>query len=71
MSQPTYKSRVKSFNSYYKKVLRLKPGEAKNNNSLIYLTDMMGIRMICAFLEDINIALEQIKQIFEIKEIKR
>ena len=70
MAQPTYKSRVKSFNSYYKKVLRLKPGEAKNNNSLIYLTDMMGIRMICAFLEDINIALEQIKQIFEIKEIE-
>ena len=24
-AQPTYKSRVKSFDSYYKKVLRLKP----------------------------------------------
>ena len=55
---------------YYNKDLISMASEAKNNNSLIYLTDMMGIRMICAFLEDINIALEQIKQIFEIKEIE-
>lgn len=70
MAQPTYKSRVKSFNSYYKKVLRLKPNEINNSDSLVYLTDMMGIRMICAFLEDINIGLEQIKKIFEIKEVE-
>ena len=69
-AQPTYKSRVKSFNSYYKKVLRLKPEQLEENKSLIYLTDMMGIRMICAFLEDINLGLEQIKQIFEIKEVE-
>ena len=69
-AQPTYKSRVKSFNSYYKKVLRLKPNKVEENCDLIYLTDMMGIRMICAFLEDINIGLEQIKKIFEIKEVE-
>jgi len=70
MAQPTYKSRVKSFNSYYKKVLRLKSQSLKSNKSLIYLTDMMGIRMICAFLEDINLGLEQIKNLFEIKEVE-
>lgn len=69
-SQPTYKARVKSFNSYYKKVLRLKSYQNVASDSLIYLTDMMGIRMICAFLEDINIALNQIKEIFEIKEVE-
>ncbi|MCR4953857.1 MAG: (p)ppGpp synthetase [Treponema sp.] len=69
-SQPTYKARVKSFKSYYKKVLRLKAEESKETEGLIYLTDMMGIRMICSFLEDINIALNQIKQIFEIKEVE-
>jgi ppGpp synthetase/RelA/SpoT-type nucleotidyltranferase/predicted negative regulator of RcsB-dependent stress response len=69
-AQPTYKSRVKSFNSYYKKILRLKPEEASASDSLICLTDMMGIRMICAFLEDINLGLEQIKKIFEIKEVE-
>ena len=69
-SQPTYKSRVKSFNSYYKKILRLKPEETKDSDSLVLLTDMMGIRMICAFLEDMQLGLEQIKKIFEIKEIE-
>ena len=31
-SNPTYKSRVKSFNSYYRKVLRWKGEEAERNN---------------------------------------
>ncbi len=70
MSQPTYKTRVKSFNSYYKKVLRLKSKEINTTESIVYLTDMMGIRVICAFLEDINIALDQIKKIFDVKEIE-
>lgn len=69
-TQPTYKSRVKSFNSYYKKVVRLKSEQMMENNDLIYLTDMMGIRMVCAFLEDINFGLEQIKKIFDIKEVE-
>ena len=69
-AQPTYKSRVKSFNSYYKKILRLKPSETKMAQSLVLLTDMMGIRMICAFLEDMHQGLDQIKEIFEIKEVE-
>ena len=70
MAQPTYKSRVKSFDSYYKKILRLKPETVQEEKTLICLTDMMGIRMICAFLEDINIAVEQLKKIFDIKEVE-
>ena len=66
-SQPTYKSRVKSFESYYKKVLRLKSDQLEETNRMIYLTDMMGIRMICAFMEDINFAVDQIKNLFFIK----
>src|SRR5574344_2293994 len=53
-SMPTYKSRIKSFSSYYRKVLRVKPDEAVQGDHLIELTDMMGIRVICAFLEDLN-----------------
>ena len=70
MSQPTYKCRVKSFNSYYKKILRVKPKIEEDQKTLICLTDMLGIRMICAFLEDINLGLEQIKKIFDIKEVE-
>jgi len=69
-SQPTYKHRVKSFNSYYKKVLRLKSDQFEETNRMIYLTDMMGIRLICAFMEDINFAVDQIKNLFEIKEVE-
>ncbi len=69
-AQPTYKTRVKSFESYYKKLLRVKAKEAAESTGLLYLTDMMGIRMICAFLEDINIGLEQIKKVFDIKEVE-
>ena len=69
-SQPTYKKRINSFNSYYKKLLRLKPEEAVNSDSLICLTDMMGIRIICTFLEDLSEVKEQIKSLFDVKEIE-
>lgn len=69
-SLPTYKSRIKSFKSYYRKVLRQKAGEAETSKSLVTLTDMMGIRVICAFLEDIQLAVEQIKQQFDVKEVE-
>ncbi len=69
-SRPTFKKRVKSFNSYYKKVLRLKPGEASVSQELVPLTDMMGIRVICAFLEDINLAIEQIGSLFHVVEVE-
>lgn len=69
-SMPTYKSRIKSFKSYYQKVLRQKASEAETSKSLVTLTDMMGIRVICAFLEDIQLAVEQIKQNFVVKEVE-
>ena len=68
-SNPTYKSRVKSFNSYYRKVLRLKGEEAEKNN-FVELTDMMGIRVICAFLEDLSEVEQQIKDNFVVKEVE-
>lgn len=70
-SEPTFKKRVKSFRSYYKKVLRLKSGEAVDPKSLVCLSDMMGIRVICAFLEDIDFAVEQIKNLFLVVEVER
>lgn len=69
-SQPTYKERIKSFNSYYKKLLRLKPTEAIESSSLVCLTDMMGIRIICTFLEDVSDVKDQIKELFDVKEIE-
>ena len=68
-SMPTFKSRVKSFNSYYRKVLRLKSEEAEKSN-FVPLTDMMGIRVICAFLEDLSDVERQVKQNFDVREVE-
>lgn len=68
-SNPTYKSRVKSFNSYYRKVLRLKASEAEKAN-FVPLTDMMGIRVICAFLEDLSEVEKQVKENFDVREVE-
>ena len=70
-SMPTYKSRIKSFPSYYKKILRQKSEEARAGKSLVTLTDMMGIRVICAFLEDLDVVQSQISKAFNVKEIER
>lgn len=68
--KPVYKSRIKSFNSYYSKLLRLKAKEAVNEEGLVCLTDMMGIRIICAFLEDISTVENHIKNTYVVKEIE-
>lgn len=68
-SMPTYKSRVKSFGSYYRKVLRLKAEEAERS-SFVPLTDMMGIRVICAFLEDLSEVERQVKEHFDVREVE-
>lgn len=68
--KPVFKSRIKSFDSYYSKLLRLKPKEASEQDSLVSLTDMMGIRIVCAFLEDISTVEKQIKEKYQVREIE-
>ena len=69
-SRPTFKSRVKSFKSYYKKLLRIRP-ETLGKQTLPVLTDMIGIRVICAFLEDLSVVEKQIVDHYKIVEIER
>jgi putative GTP pyrophosphokinase len=70
-SVPTYKTRIKSFESYYKKLLRVKPPCQNHSESpLIVLTDIIGIRIICAFLEDLSEVERQIQRIFDVREIE-
>ena len=69
-SMPTYKARIKSFNSYYEKIIKQKPEEAALSTGLVTLTDMMGIRIICAFLEDIENVVTQISMHFDVREIE-
>ena len=70
-SMPTYKARIKSFGSYYKKILRQKPQQAARGTELVPLTDMMGIRVICAFLEDLAVVEQQLLEHFSVQEVER
>lgn len=69
-SIPTFKTRIKDFGSYYKKLLRVRPNSLGKQN-LPTLTDLLGIRVICAFLEDLKIVEDQISKLFSIIEIER
>ncbi len=69
-SSPTYKSRIKSFKSYYKKVLKKRQDKIGVVQGLISLTDMIGIRVVCPFLEDVTKVEEQIKTIFNVVEVE-
>jgi putative GTP pyrophosphokinase len=67
-SRPTIKGRTKDFNSFYKKYIRIlknRPDEAPQ------ITDRMGIRIVCPFIEDLFAAEEILKNTFELVEIER
>lgn len=70
-SAPTYKTRIKSFDSYYRKILRQKADDSANSTELVTLTDMMGIRVICAFLADIENVVKQLTKNFDVREVER
>ncbi|UTY30030.1 (p)ppGpp synthetase [Treponema putidum] len=68
-STPTYKTRVKSFNSYYLKLLKFPP--KKETSDLPVLTDIMGVRIICPFLQDINEVETVLLKNFTVIEVER
>jgi putative GTP pyrophosphokinase len=68
-SHPRVKGRIKSFESYYKKYIRyLKSGDPLNQKKI---TDIIGIRIVCPFLEDLAAAEELLKENFQVIETER
>jgi len=66
-SVPRVTGRVKSFGSYLKKYLRyLKEGADPSG-----ISDIIGIRIICIFLEDLLRAEEVLREKFEVIEVER
>lgn len=63
----TIKYRVKTFDSYFEKLLRQRDliGTTK------YITDIMGIRIICPFLEDLDVVEQLISKHFTVLEVER
>lgn len=64
---PTVKGRAKSFDSYYKKVLKT----LKTEDDLPLITDMIGIRIVCPFIEDLDIVEDLIKRNITVIEVER
>ena len=68
-SRPRVKGRVKSFESYFKKYIRLLKNS--HNEDVPPITDLFGVRIICLFLEDLAAAEELLKKKFTVVEVDR
>ncbi|GHU33274.1 (p)ppGpp synthetase [Spirochaetia bacterium] len=65
-SHLTVKSRVKDFSSFYKKYTRILKNQQK-----LPITDTIGIRIICPFLEDVKYAMQRLKALYTVTEIEQ
>jgi putative GTP pyrophosphokinase len=66
-SHPTLKVRLKKFDSYYRKYLRL----LRTGIPAPHITDLIGIRIVCPFIEDLETVETLIKEHFEVVETER
>lgn len=66
----TIKYRVKTFTSYYAKLLKRKT-EGKETNEEIHIHDIMGTRVVCPFLEDVEFVEKSLRKTFTVREVER
>ncbi|PLX81020.1 MAG: hypothetical protein C0616_06035 [Desulfuromonas sp.] len=66
---PTIKYRIKRFNPYYEKLKKVRRGEKGGESGTI--TDLLGLRIICPFLEDIDIVVDLLSRKFQVVESQR
>lgn len=66
----TVKTRVKRFPSLYQKLLRAHRSAVSDVTELV-ITDLIGLRIVCPFVEDVARAEAQIRSRFEIREVER
>lgn len=71
-SVPSYKARVKDFNSLYRKLLRVCSSSDFNKDfEFSKITDFLGVRIICPFLQDIAAVEKCLSSTFSIVEVER
>jgi putative GTP pyrophosphokinase len=69
--KPTLKGRVKEFDSYYAKKLRLLKKAWTEKTGPLPVNDMLAIRVVCPFLGDIAVAEKALSAKFTIDETER
>ncbi|MDR0998652.1 MAG: tetratricopeptide repeat protein [Treponema sp.] len=68
-SNLTVKGRLKDFSSYHKKYIRILKSSSLSDPPEI--TDLIGLRVVCPFLEDTVVAEKIIRANFEVLELER
>ncbi|MDR2535899.1 MAG: (p)ppGpp synthetase [Treponema sp.] len=68
-SRPTIKGRVKEFGSYYKKYLKILKNVSPETKPP-FITDIIGLRIVCPFFGDLAIVQNRLKETFEIIEVE-
>jgi putative GTP pyrophosphokinase len=66
---PVMKSRIKEFDSFFRKSLRLM--EKAGTGTRVRINDLAGMRVICPFMEDVKRVEEALKAEFAVEEIER
>ncbi|QQO08405.1 RelA/SpoT domain-containing protein [Breznakiella homolactica] len=69
-THPTIKSRTKNFESYFRKYLRILKENGKNGEPPL-ITDLIAVRIVCPFIEDLSAAEQTIKRTLEVIEVER
>ncbi|MDR0331344.1 MAG: tetratricopeptide repeat protein [Chitinispirillales bacterium] len=65
----TMKCRVKAFDSYYAKLLKRKSGERRTGEA-IPIHDIMGTRVVCPFLDDVEVVEICLRDAFAVHEVE-
>jgi len=69
--RPTIKGRIKSFDSWYGKLIRLLRQAKQSGSALIPINDVIALRAVCPFLGDLNKAERALCAAFSVVEIER
>jgi len=66
---PTIKYRVKRFEAYFDKLIKMSHHDQGSDAAAI--TDILGLRIVCPFLEDLAVVENMIKSDFNVVELER
>jgi putative GTP pyrophosphokinase len=69
-SPPTIKTRLKDFDSYFEKYIRLlNNGPMQDGKPLI--TDIIGVRIVCPFIEDVDTVAAILNRLFKVRDVEK
>lgn len=68
---PTFKSRVKEFESYFEKKIKLLKNARDEHREPLLINDVLAMRIICPFLRDLDEVEKTLAQHYDVVEIER